>query len=136
MQISDSPGCLRGGTISLHRTKGAGKATLDALAGVEGDDASATRHQIHQSLESRFYSVEIFIDIGVIKFNRSQDYRVGKVMQELRPLVEESRVVLIAFADELFALSQLKTAAKVFRHSADQERRLQSRCMKNPCKHG
>src|SRR4030088_2994693 len=57
-------------------------------------------------------------------------------MQKLQTFVEESRVVLVAFEDEVFALSQLKTAAKVFRHSADQERRLQSRCMKNPCKHG
>src|SRR5579872_1577309 len=120
----DSPACICAGTISLHRTERARQTTLDALARIECNDAATARHQIHQSLERGFYGVEIFINIGVIKLNRRQDDRVGEIVQKLRTLIEESRVVLIAFEDEVFALSQLEAAAKVFRYPAHQERGL------------
>ena len=52
---------------------------------------------------------------------------IGKVVQELRALIEEGGVVLVAFEDEMLALPQLKAAAEIFRNAANQERRLRPR---------
>src|SRR5579872_1516778 len=72
----------------------------------------------------------------MIKLHRRQNERVGKVMQKLWSLVEESSIVFIALEDEVLTLSQLKTTTKVFRNPADQERRLEPRGMKHPCQQG
>src|SRR5271169_5115919 len=121
MQVGDSPRCIGAGTISLHRAERASKTTLEAVSGIESDDAAAARHEVHQALEGGFHSVEVLVNISVIKFNRRQDDGVRKVVQELWTLVEERSIVLIAFDDEVLPLSQLKAAAEVFRDSADQE---------------
>src|SRR5580704_578403 len=135
MQVRDWPSCIRAGAVALHRAKGASETAIKALAPIEGDDAAAARDEIHQPLKGRFHGVEVFVNICVIKFDRSQNDGVGKIMQKLWALVEESGVILIAFEDEVFALSQLKAAAKVFRDAANQERRLQAGSMKNPRQH-
>jgi hypothetical protein len=58
----------------------------------------------------------------VIKFDVRQNERVGKVVHELRTLVEEGCVVFIALDDEGPSLAQAEAGAKVFRHSSNQER--------------
>ena len=88
---------------------------------VEGDDASAAWDQIHQALERGFYRIEIFVDVGVIEFDRGENDRVGKVVKELRSLVEESGVVFVAFEDEVLACSKLKAGAEIFGDAADQK---------------
>src|SRR5579872_4619998 len=57
-------------------------------------------------------------------------------MQELGTFVEECRVVLVALQNEMPALPEMEARAKVLRDSADQERGLHSRSMKNPRQHG
>ncbi len=91
--------------VALHRTEGSLHAFADVLAAVPGDDSPAARNQIDQALEGKLHRFQIAIDIGVVELNRGEDHRVGKVMQKLRSLVEESRVVFIAFDDEFLALS-------------------------------
>src|SRR5258708_23788144 len=56
-------------------------------------------------------------------------------MQKFRTLIEECSVVLVAFQNEMFSLTQMKTGAKVFRDAADQKRWLHSCGMKNPRHH-
>ena len=63
----------------------------------------------------------------MIELHVSEDQRIGKVVQELRTLVEEGRVVLVALDDERARGAQLKAGAEVLRHAADQERRLERR---------
>src|ERR1700719_4034146 len=124
MQVGDSPSRVRAETVALHRSERTGKTKLEALSGIEGNDAAAAGHQIHQTLESSFHGIQILVNIRVIKLHRGQNDGVGKVVHELGALFEESSVVLVALEDEMFALSQSKTAAKVFRDAADQERGL------------
>src|SRR6185312_2569778 len=109
---------------------------FDAFAGVEGDNASAARNQVHQALESGLDRVQIFIYVRMIELDRSQNYSIGKIVQELRAFVEERGIVLVAFKNEILAISQVKAAAKIFRNSANQKGRMRSRVFKNPGEHG
>src|SRR4029077_17439971 len=79
---------------------------------------------------------EILVDIGVIELDRCEDYSVREVMQELWTLVEECRIVLIAFKDEVLALSQSKAGAEVFCNPSDQKRGVLPSHLKNPGEHG
>src|SRR5271169_1874416 len=56
------------------------------------DDASTSRNQVYQPLERRLNGFEIFVDVGVIEFDRSQNYGIWKVVKKLRAFVEEGRV--------------------------------------------
>jgi hypothetical protein len=59
-------------------------------AAVVGDDEAAARDEIDQTLESNLDGFEIGVDVGVIELYVSEDERCGKVVEELRALVEES----------------------------------------------
>jgi len=125
-QIADLP--VGGGAeaVALHATEGLLQALRDVLAGVVGHDAPTARDKIHQPLEGNLHRVQIGIDVGVIKLDVSQDQRIGKVVQELRSLVEEGGVVLVALNNEGTGGPQLKADAKILRHTANQKRRLKA----------
>jgi hypothetical protein len=57
----------------------------------------------------------------MIEFHRGEDQGVRKVVQELRTLIEERGVVLVAFEDEMLAFAETETAAEIFRDTPDQE---------------
>src|ERR1700730_13238241 len=135
LQICDPPCCVVRSSITLHGTKSLRKRALDAVAGIEGDDASAARDEIHETLERSLNRIEVLINICVIEFDRRQDDGVRKIVQEFRTFIEECGVVFIAFQDEVFAVSKLETAAEIFCDSANQERRMSSRALKDPGKH-
>ena len=82
---------------------------------------AAARHQIDEPLECDLHRFEIGVDVGVVELNVREDQRVGKVVQKLRPLVEEGRVVFVAFEDEGARGTKLKAGAEVLRDAADQE---------------
>src|SRR5439155_22189841 len=71
----------------------------------------------------------------MIKLDRSEDDRVREIVQKLRPLVEEGRIIFVAFEDEVLSLPQLKTRSEVLRDAANQKRRLQSCRVKDPRQH-
>ena len=81
--------------------------------------------RLTRRLNAVFDGFEIGVDVGVIEFDVGEDQRVGKVVQKLRSLVEEGGVVFVAFDDEGARGPQLKAGAEVFRHAADEERRLE-----------
>ena len=81
------------------------------------------RHQIYQPLERRLHRIEVAVNIGVIELHVRQNQRVGKVVHELRTLVEEGRIVLVALQNEGLPLAKLKTGAEILRDAADQKRR-------------
>jgi len=146
-QVDNFPIGARAGAVALNGAKRFSQAaiqtvraawTAGGLTGetVEGDDASAARDQIDQPLECGFNGIEIFIDVGMIELDRGENDGVGKVVQEFRALVEECGVVLIAFEDEVFAITKMKTRTEIFGDASDQERRLQSGGVENPGKHG
>ena len=80
--------------------------------------------RLTRRLNARLDGVEIGVDVGVIELDVGEDERVRKVVEELRALVEEGGVVLVAFDDEGARGAQLKAGAEVFRDAADEERRL------------
>ena len=71
----------------------------------------------------------------MIEFDRGQNHRVGKIVQELRTLIEERGVVFVAFQNEVPALPETETAAKVLCNSADEKRGLESGGFEDPCQH-
>ena len=129
VQVRHFPVRPGSGSVSFYRAKGFRQTTLQAwafgrLAGgaIEGHDASAARDQIHQALECRLNGIEVFVNVGMIEFDRSENDGVGKVVQEFRTLVEEGGVVLVAFEDEVLALAEMKARSEIFSNAADQER--------------
>src|SRR5207302_4489331 len=112
-QISNAPSGFRAGAIALHRTERLTHTVLDALAMFESHNAPPTRHQVYQSPECDLYSLQILVDIGVIKFDRGENDRIWKVVQEFRDFIKESGIVLVAFENEVLDLSQLEAAADV-----------------------
>src|SRR5207244_9811223 len=70
-----------------------------------------------------------------IELHRSEDNGVRKIVQELRALIEERCVVLVAFKDEVFAVAQLEAAAEILGDPADQKRRMLFGMLENPGEH-
>ncbi len=60
-------------------------------------------------------------NIGMIKFQIIQNQSAGMVVQKLAALVEKSGVIFIAFQHEFGTIAQSGTAAKIFRHAANQK---------------
>ena len=102
---------------------------------IESDDASPARHQIHQTLERGFDRIEILVDVGMIKLDRGQNHCIGKVVEELGPLIEEGGIVFVAFEDEVLPRAEMKARPEVFGDAAYQERRFKSGGVENPGKH-
>ncbi len=71
----------------------------------------------------------------MVEFNRSENDRVGEVVQKFRALIEERGVVFVAFKNKVFAISQLKAAAEILGDAANQKGRLQTGLIENPCQH-
>ncbi len=99
-QITNLPVRLIAEAIPLDAAECLLHALGDVCTAIECDDAPAPRHQIHEPLEGGLYRVEIRVDVRMIEFDVGQDERIGKVVQELRPLVKKCRVVFVAFEDE------------------------------------
>ena len=70
-QVGHSPCGVRGRAIALYGTECPLQRPSKTFAGVEGDDASSLWDQIHQPLEGSFHRVEVFVNIGMIEFDRS-----------------------------------------------------------------
>ena len=90
--------------------------------GAEQQQAAA-RHQVDEPPERQPHRVEVGVDVGVVELDVVDDGDVGQVLQELRRLVEEGAVVLVAFDDEVAALPDpiaRPVLAEVPRDAADE----------------
>src|SRR6185369_12122581 len=99
-------------------------AALHTLSGIVGDDSSTAGNEVHQPFKGCFDGIEILINVGMIELHGGKDHRVWEVVQKLRTFIEEGGVVLVAFEDEVFPLTQSEAAAEVFRNATDQKRGL------------
>src|SRR5271155_1070008 len=107
-----------GSSVTFDGTKGLLETAVDAgvlsffrtpvrtLVRFKSDDASTSRNQVYQPLERRLNGIEIFVDVGVIEFDRSQNYGIWKVVQKLRAFIEEGRVIFVTFENEVLSLAQ------------------------------
>ena len=72
------------------------------------------RHQVHEAPERQAARVEIRVDVRVVELDVADDGDVGQVLQELRGLVEEGAVVLVALDHELAAAARCGSSASKF----------------------
>jgi hypothetical protein len=64
--------------------------------------------------------VEVAVDVGVVELDRGDHAGPCAIVQELRPLVEEGRVVLVALDHEDLPPTAARAAGEVRGHAADQ----------------
>jgi hypothetical protein len=57
--------------------------------------------------------IEVAVDVGVVELDGRDDERARTVVQKLRGLVEEGRVVLVAFDDEVLSLPFAEAAVEI-----------------------
>src|SRR5260370_39458336 len=114
MQTNNKP-------IPLHRTKRLHTTPADILAPVKSYNASPPWNKIDQAFEGSLHSRKIGINIGMIELNMRKDQGVGKVVQELGPLVEERSIVLIPFEQKRPGRPHHETSPEVLRHASNQK---------------
>jgi len=117
-EIGEAPGGISEESVTFNVTKSAGHAFGDVL---RGNDAAAAGDEIDEAFEGGSDRVEVRIDVGMVELDVGEDEGVGKIVHELRALIEESRVVLVAFDDEGAAVAQMEAGAEVFRDATDEE---------------
>src|SRR5438067_1939214 len=88
--------------------------------------------EVHQTTERQLYRVEVRVNVCMVEFDIVDDGDLRQVMHELRAFVEVSRVVLVAFDDEVIAAGDAKANAEILHHAADEERRIQSSMIDYP----
>ncbi len=84
----------------------------------------------------RLDSREIFVNIRVIEFQRSENHFLRMVVQKFWRFIEKSGIVLISFKHKFFSSAQSKAAPKVFGHAADQEIGMPPGVVQDPGQHG
>ena len=96
-----------------------GKRPRVGVIGAEQQQAPA-RDQVHEPLERQTDGVEVGVDVGVVVLDVVHDGDVGQVLEELRRLVEERAVVLVALDHELAAAADAIAALEVLGDAADE----------------
>jgi len=99
-QVPDAPLCALAESVTLDAAQRVLHAFAHVRVAVKGHNQAPARHQVHQPLEGRLHCFQIRVNVGVVELHVGQNQRVGKIMQELRSLVEEGRIVFVALHDE------------------------------------
>ena len=96
-----------------------GHAHRPGVAGV--DDQQALRRDPGDELDEGLpHRLEVREDVRVVELDAGEDRPLRLVVEELGLLVEEGRVVLVALEHDALPPAELRTAAEVLRHPADQ----------------
>src|SRR5439155_16407591 len=83
-----------------------GRRQLARRGAVGADEQETTAwHEVDQPAKREPHGIEIGVDVSVIEFDVVDDGDVRQVLQELRRLVEERAVVLVALDQEIATLS-------------------------------
>ena len=107
------------------RQRAFGRISTSAGLSVPAMSSPLRGHDVHQPHEGELHRREVGVDVGVVELDVADDRHVRQVVDELRPLVEEGAVVLVALDHEVRAAAQPVAAPEVHRHAADQERRVE-----------
>src|SRR6185503_901411 len=75
---------------------------------------------------------EVLEDIGVVELDVVDHSNIGQVMDELAALIEESRIVLVAFDDKPITGCESRALAEVVRNAADEKTGVETVMFKNP----
>ena len=118
-----------------HRARRIGRH-VEAVRVVAVDDRQAgPRHHVEQAAEGQLDLVEVRVDVGVVELDvvHHRDFR--QVVKELRTLVEEGRVVFIAFQHVEVGLREIRAAAEVLRQPADHPAGIAAGGQEQPAEH-
>ena len=97
------------------------------------DDQTATlRHRAHEVMELSFDRSQVGKDVRVIVVEIVEDRRARPIMDELRALVGERRVVFVGLDHEEGATRKARRDAEIHRHAADQEARIEPGVVEYP----
>ena len=86
-----------------------------------GQEQPIARDQIDQALERSLNGGQVLKNIRVIKLQVVDDGDLGKVVDELAPLVEKGRVVFVPFNDKPVAVREPRALAEVIGDAADKK---------------
>jgi membrane peptidoglycan carboxypeptidase len=90
------------------------------------DDPPGPRHDAHQVVELLLDRGQVRKDVAVVELEVVQHDRARPVMDELRPLVEEGRVVLVGLDHEELRIGEPRRYREVMRDTAHEEARVQA----------
>ncbi len=123
-KIAKRPHRIGGRAVRYHAGNAADQRA-HPLAVDAGDERLILGQRTDQSGEGGAHVIDRCVDVGMIELDAGEDRGVRPVMDELRPLVEIGRVILVAFDDEVAAgASRTRKSAEVTNQSADQIPRL------------
>ena len=96
---------------------------------------AVARDDVEEAFEAQLDLLDVVVDIRVVELDVVHHHAFGQVVEELGALVEEGRVVFIAFEDVDVGVREMRSAAKVFRQAADHETGIAPGVPKQPRQH-
>src|ERR1700721_1677365 len=96
-KIGDVPIRVGMEPISLNLAESLCNTLSNILATIERYNPPTPGNKVHKAFERSLDSIEVGINVSMIKFHMRQNRSIREIVQKLRPLVEERRIVLIAF---------------------------------------
>ncbi len=100
------------------------------------NDEAGRRHGAHQMVKLALDLRQVIEDIRVVEFQIVHHQGARMVVNELAALVEEGGIVFIRFHHEEGHVTEARRLAKIARHAADEEARLQPAMLQYPGQHG
>jgi hypothetical protein len=120
----DRSGRVPFGGIEADRdeaSRGSGDRPRDGGVGGVGDDCSVGRHEPGEPGKDGHEALEVGVEVCVVELDVVQQQRPGPVVQELRPPVEESRVVLVSLQEKDGPRAVAEPPAEVLHLSTDEK---------------
>ena len=97
-------------TVCFHGTKSFFRSAPQSRARffrvTPNNHSSTPRNKIHQAAKSQLVGFKIRINVGVVVFERGDNQIIGMIVEEFRPTVPKGSFILVAFQNELFAVTK------------------------------
>jgi hypothetical protein len=84
-------------------------------------DQARGGHRPYEMMELTFDSLDVRVNVRMVKLEIIEDDGPRAVVNELRTLIKESRVVLVRLDDEERALAKTRTDTEIVRNAANQK---------------
>ncbi len=123
-------------SVALHRQRRPRDHLRNVRVLVADDQQAARRKAVRQAPEGALHVREVPVDVGVVELDAREHRGSRSVVQELRSLVEEGGVVLVALDDDRTPVSQPVVALEVLQNAADHEGGLAPGGLQDPGEEG
>ena len=98
-----------------------------------GQQQAVSRHQVDQPFKRGLDRSEIFKNIRVVVLHVIENGDLGQIMNKLAALVEKGRVVLVAFNNKPFAVSEARTLTEIVGDAANEIAGIEPVVLEDPC---